>query len=88
MRVLVTRRSNSRGKSKGYLATLLERKNRFYLTFNIPDRTAKAMFSAIEQLCRIFPNKKRIKMIPERQIKKRSLERLHTPPVGLEPTTS
>ena len=46
---------SSRGKSKGCLATFLERKTRFYLAFKIPDRTAKAMFSAIEQLCRLFP---------------------------------
>ena len=42
-------------KSKGCLATFLERKTRFYLAFKIPDRTAKSMFSAIEQLCRLFP---------------------------------
>ena len=46
---------SSRGKSKGCLATFLERKTRFYLAFKIPDRTAKSMFSAIEQLCRLFP---------------------------------
>jgi len=46
---------SSRGKSKGCLATFLERKTRFYLAFKIPDRTAQAMFSAIEQLCRLFP---------------------------------
>ena len=46
---------SSRGKSKGCLATFLERKTRFYLAFKIPDRTAKAMFSAIEQLCKLFP---------------------------------
>ena len=46
---------SSRGKSKGCLATFLERKTRFYLAFKIPDRTAKSMFSAIEQLCKLFP---------------------------------
>ena len=46
---------SSRGKSKGCLATFLERKTRFYLAFKIPDRTAKAMFSAIKQLCELFP---------------------------------
>ena len=46
---------SSRGESKGCLATFLERKTRFYLAFKIPDRTAKAMFSAIEKLCRLFP---------------------------------
>ena len=35
---------SSRGKSKGCLATFLERKTRFYLAFKIPDRTAKSMF--------------------------------------------
>ena len=46
---------SSRGKSKGCLATFLERKTRFYLAFKIPDKTAKAMFSAIQQLCELFP---------------------------------
>ena len=46
---------SSRGKIKGCLATFLERKMRFYLAFKIPDRTAKAIFSAIEQLCELFP---------------------------------
>ena len=46
---------SSRGKSKGCLATFLERKTRFYLAFKIPDRTAKSMFSAIQQLCNLFP---------------------------------
>ena len=46
---------SSRGKSKGCLATFLERKTRFYLAFKILDRTAKSMFSAIEQLCKLFP---------------------------------
>ena len=59
MRPLVTGISNtvvsSRGKSKGCLATFLERKTRFYLAFKILDRTAKSMFSAIKQLCRLFP---------------------------------
>lgn len=46
---------SSRGKSKGCLATFLERKTRFYLAFKISNRTAKSMFSAIEQLCNLFP---------------------------------
>ena len=46
---------SSRGKSKGCLATFLERKTRFYLAFKIPNRAAKAMFSAIKQLCKLFP---------------------------------
>ena len=59
MRPLVTGRLDtvvsSRGKSKGCLATFLERKTRFYLAFKIPDRTAKSMFLAIKQLCKLFP---------------------------------
>lgn len=35
---------SSRGKSKGCLATFVERKTRFYLAFKRPDRTAKSMF--------------------------------------------
>ena len=46
---------SSRGKSKGCLATFLERKTRFYLSFKIPDRTVKSMFLAIKQLCKLFP---------------------------------
>ena len=46
---------SSRGKSKRCLATFLERKTRFYLAFKIPNRAAKAMFSAIKQLCKLFP---------------------------------
>lgn len=45
----------SRGKSKGGLATFVERKTRFYLAFKMPDRTAKSMFSTIEQLLTLFP---------------------------------
>lgn len=40
----------SRGNSKD-----MERKTRFYLAFKIPDRTAKSMFLAIKQLCKLFP---------------------------------
>ena len=46
---------SSRGKSKGCLATFLERKIRFYLAFKIPGRTAQSMFSVIKQLCGLFP---------------------------------
>lgn len=46
---------SSRGKSKGCLATFVERKTRFYLAFKIPDRTAKSMFSAIGQLLTLLP---------------------------------
>ncbi|MGT2937742.1 IS30 family transposase [Streptococcus caprae] len=46
---------SSRGQSKGCLATFVERKTRFYLAFKMPDRTAKSMFSAIEQLLTLLP---------------------------------
>ena len=42
-------------QNKDCLVTLLERKTRFYLAFMILDRTAKSMFSAIEQLYKLFP---------------------------------
>lgn len=45
---------SSRGKSKGCLATLIERKTSFYLAIKMPDRTTQSMFSAIEQLCHLF----------------------------------
>nr|WP_233275303.1 hypothetical protein [Streptococcus entericus] len=48
---------SSRGKSKGCLATFVERKTRFYLAFKMPDRTAKSMFSATEQLLTLFPKR-------------------------------
>ena len=40
---------------RGIISLFLERKTHFYLTFKIPDRRAKAMFSSIEQLCKLFP---------------------------------
>ena len=40
---------------QGAFSDLSRAKTRFYLAFKIPDRTAKSMFSAIEQLCRLFP---------------------------------
>lgn len=46
---------SSRGKSKGCLATFVERKTRFYLAFKIPDKTATSMMTAIEQLYALFP---------------------------------
>ena len=46
---------SSRGKSKGCLATFVERKTRLYLAFKIPDSTSKSMFSAIQELCRLIP---------------------------------
>ncbi|WP_252248594.1 hypothetical protein [Clostridium sp. ZBS20] len=41
---------SSRGKSKGCLATFVEHKTRLYTTIKIPDRTAKSMEYAIEQV--------------------------------------
>lgn len=46
---------SSRGKSKGCLATFVERKTRLYLAFKLPDRTSKSMFSAIQELCKLIP---------------------------------
>ena len=46
---------SSRGKSKGCLATFVERKTRLYLAFKVPDCTSKSMFSAIQELCRLIP---------------------------------
>ena len=42
-------------QNQGCLATFLEQKTRFYLAFKISNRAAKAMFSAIKQLCKLFP---------------------------------
>lgn len=46
---------SSRGKSKGCLATFIERKTRLYTALKIPDRSAVSMKSAIEQLLGILP---------------------------------
>ena len=37
------------------LSAWTKAKTRFYLAFKIPDRTDKSMFSAIKQLCKLFP---------------------------------
>lgn len=47
---------SGRGKSKGCLATFLERKSRFYFAVLMPNRTARSMQTAIETLCKLFPN--------------------------------
>jgi IS30 family transposase len=47
---------SGRGKSKGCLATFLERKSRFYFAILMPNRTAHSMQKAIETLCKLFPN--------------------------------
>jgi len=57
---------SSRGKNKGCLVAFLERKTRFYLASKIPDRTTKAIFSAIEQLCRLFPKETLITFTSDR----------------------
>ena len=59
-----------RGKSKGYLATFLERKTRFYLAFKIPDRTAKPCFPPSNNFVSYF--QKRI-LKPSLQIGEKSL---------------
>lgn len=41
---------SSRGKSKGCIASFVERKSRYYICFLIPDRSAKSMEYAIKQL--------------------------------------
>lgn len=46
---------SSRGRSKGCLATFVERKSRLYTALKIPDRTANSMEKAICQLYRSLP---------------------------------
>lgn len=46
---------SSRGKSKGCLATFVERKCRLYTAIKIPDRTASSMEQAINQLYTALP---------------------------------
>lgn len=46
---------SSRGKSKGCLATFVERKSRLYTAFKMPDRTANSMQAAITQLYHALP---------------------------------
>jgi IS30 family transposase len=44
-----------RGKSKGCLATFLERKTRWYIAIKMPDRTAVSMEAAIHRLHKEYP---------------------------------
>ena len=53
--------------------------NRFYLTFKIPDRTAKSMFSDIEQLCRLFPKKTDLAAISDEDLNKTLYDINHRP---------
>lgn len=46
---------SSRGKSKGCLATFVERKTRFYTAIKIKDRTKDSMLKAIKQLVAQMP---------------------------------
>lgn len=46
---------SGRGKSKGCLATFVERKTRFYMAIKIKDRTQKSMLKAIKQLAAQMP---------------------------------
>lgn len=46
---------SSRGKSKGCLATFVERKTRLYTAIKIKDRTANSMEKAIKQLFKALP---------------------------------
>ncbi len=46
---------SGRGKSKGCVATFVERKSRFYLAVPMEDRSAQSMESAIQALHLYFP---------------------------------
>jgi IS30 family transposase len=46
---------SGRGKSKGCLATFLERKTRWYIAIKMPDRTAVSMEAAIHRLQKEYP---------------------------------
>lgn len=46
---------SSRGRSKGCLATFVERKTRFFIALKIPDRTASSMKQAIQEVVGRFP---------------------------------
>ena len=46
---------SSRGKSKGCLATFVERKSRLYTAFKMMDRSAKSMEETIKLLFSILP---------------------------------
>lgn len=46
---------SSRGKSKGCLATFVERQTRFYVAVKIENRSATEMYRAISDLYELFP---------------------------------
>ena len=46
---------SSRGKSKGCLATFIERKTRFYIALPMKDRSKDSMFEAINKLVKSLP---------------------------------
>ena len=46
---------SSRGKSKGCLATFIERQTRFYVAVKIKNRSATEMYRAIHELSKHFP---------------------------------
>lgn len=46
---------SSRGKSKGCLATFVERKTRFYIALPMKDRSKFSMLEAIKKLCKSLP---------------------------------
>ena len=46
---------SSRGKSKGCLATFVERQTRFYMAVKIENRSASEMYRAIQELYEHFP---------------------------------
>lgn len=46
---------SSRGKSKGCLATFVERKTRFYIALPMVDRSKNSMLKAIEKLIKSLP---------------------------------
>ena len=55
--------NSSRGKSKGCLATFVERQTRFYVAVKIENRSALEMYRAISELYEHFP-KIPLKLIP------------------------
>ena len=46
---------SSRGKSKGCLATFVDRKTRFYIALPMKDRSKDSMFKAIKKICNSLP---------------------------------
>ena len=46
---------SSRGKSKGCIATLVERKTRYCIALKMPDRSAGSMLAALKSAIRAFP---------------------------------